>query len=609
MRKEAIIFIFLLVFSILLSYLSAATHLSPEAQKIQISLWNDQIIKYAQGSSSLSLERINQISQQRKDEMLDLMKRDILSFFQLTLSEEIRDKLSAEARDNIENAFEEAGRITSIIIEKKDGEEEIFNLERGEKTYHLFLLPTIEISLNNYYRISGVSLDNSAAVQSITPLLGVQRDNPAINLFSVGEQYIAFILFSFKDNPFSYDTFSEQEIYKAIDDFVDFYLKSSGGRMNIKYKIFRYTLDRDCSSCSPDAGDLLGEMNDLDKGGKFDFIPPEYNTLFGIISEDFAGSTIGIAYVGYVGWDYRGMGLAKLLYDKDYQDKRVESSLISHEIGHTRGLGHVDTWRDANKCIANSCLMWPSLSPTATIDRVVFLPKEITQLNWDSHSPMPLTISNIKVWPIANIQGVPTGASLLWNTNFYASSEVSFGTDQDDLQGKGERSSIESPPQSRFELRGPKVDGKPTPLQLNTVYYYRIVSTRDQDSVKKVTTERRGSFFMADKYWTGYPEIPENQKAFGVGIVDQSTSFLRGDANEDANVDISDAVYILEYLFRGRTSPLCQDTADANDDGKIDLSDAVTLLDHLFKSQSLLPEPSEDYGFDPTLDRLKCEVH
>ena len=63
--------------------------------------------------------------------------------------------------------------------------------------------------------------------------------------------------------------------------------------------------------------------------------------------------------------------------------------------------------------------------------------------------------------------------------------------------------------------------------------------------------------------------------------------------------------HILGYLFQGRPAPLCQDTADSNDDGKIDISDAVYLLNYLFRGGSL-PEPVSKKGFDPTVDGLDC---
>jgi hypothetical protein len=51
------------------------------------------------------------------------------------------------------------------------------------------------------------------------------------------------------------------------------------------------------------------------------------------------------------------------------------------------------------------------------------------------------------------------------------------------------------------------------------------------------------------------------------------TPFVRGDGNADGTIDLSDAVFVLGYLFQGRQEPLCLDAADANDDGDLDLSD------------------------------------
>ena len=83
--------------------------------------------------------------------------------------------------------------------------------------------------------------------------------------------------------------------------------------------------------------------------------------------------------------------------------------------------------------------------------------------------------------------------------------------------------------------------------------------------------------------------------------------FLRGDANGDGRRDISDPIFVLDFLFRGGGSGRCDDAADANDDGAIDISDAITLLDHLFGGGPALPEPFEGPGIDPTPDGLGCK--
>ena len=83
--------------------------------------------------------------------------------------------------------------------------------------------------------------------------------------------------------------------------------------------------------------------------------------------------------------------------------------------------------------------------------------------------------------------------------------------------------------------------------------------------------------------------------------------FVRGDANQDATVDISDASAILGFLFLGTAAPGCVDAADTNDDGAVDISDASHLLSFLFLGGLTLPAPGpETCGLDPTDDALDC---
>ena len=61
-----------------------------------------------------------------------------------------------------------------------------------------------------------------------------------------------------------------------------------------------------------------------------------------------------------------------------------------------------------------------------------------------------------------------------------------------------------------------------------------------------------------------------------------STSFRRGDCNDDGEVDISDAVCTLEWLFLGREEPGCVAATNTNGDEAVDISDPVSLLGFLF---------------------------
>ncbi|MBI4606203.1 MAG: hypothetical protein HY721_29910 [Planctomycetes bacterium] len=95
--------------------------------------------------------------------------------------------------------------------------------------------------------------------------------------------------------------------------------------------------------------------------------------------------------------------------------------------------------------------------------------------------------------------------------------------------------------------------------------------------------------------------------------------FLRGNANGSAvpegapweAIDISDAIFLLSFLFLGGPQPPCMDAADSNDDGKADISDAVRTLGYLFgggTTEVTLPPPWPELGPDPTADDLSCDV-
>jgi hypothetical protein len=88
-----------------------------------------------------------------------------------------------------------------------------------------------------------------------------------------------------------------------------------------------------------------------------------------------------------------------------------------------------------------------------------------------------------------------------------------------------------------------------------------------------------------------------------------STPFIRGDANGDGNINITDAIATLAHLFLGGASPACRKTEDTNDDGRLDLTDAVYLLRHLFLGGSPPLAPYPACGADPTSDELSCPAY
>lgn len=84
--------------------------------------------------------------------------------------------------------------------------------------------------------------------------------------------------------------------------------------------------------------------------------------------------------------------------------------------------------------------------------------------------------------------------------------------------------------------------------------------------------------------------------------------FLRGDCGQDGNVDLSDSLLSLAWLFNDGKVPACLDGCDNNDNGLIDLSDPILLLGFLFLSGPPPAPPFPDVGIDPTADDYRCWI-
>jgi hypothetical protein len=85
------------------------------------------------------------------------------------------------------------------------------------------------------------------------------------------------------------------------------------------------------------------------------------------------------------------------------------------------------------------------------------------------------------------------------------------------------------------------------------------------------------------------------------------TQFVRADANADGTVNITDAIFILGYLFLGQTTPPCIKAADADDTGVVNVTDPLYLLNGLFLGGPPPPAPFPECGGDPTQDDMTCD--
>ncbi len=110
-----------------------------------------------------------------------------------------------------------------------------------------------------------------------------------------------------------------------------------------------------------------------------------------------------------------------------------------------------------------------------------------------------------------------------------------------------------------------------------------------------------GKIRLASAFWWLMARVAGWEESEGNG------EFLRGDANADERLDISDAITLLFYLFTGGSFLSCEDAGDANDDGELDTTDVVSILKYLFLVQEPPLPPFSRCGPDPTDgDELTC---
>ena len=109
--------------------------------------------------------------------------------------------------------------------------------------------------------------------------------------------------------------------------------------------------------------------------------------------------------------------------------------------------------------------------------------------------------------------------------------------------------------------------------------------------------------------WSGASLIPELANC-AFELRSSGARFRRGDADDDGQVNLTDAIRILGCKFLGEPCPSCRDAADANDDGRLDISDAVNILAFLFLG-GVTPSAPGPFGCGPdaTADAIEPCVY
>lgn len=86
------------------------------------------------------------------------------------------------------------------------------------------------------------------------------------------------------------------------------------------------------------------------------------------------------------------------------------------------------------------------------------------------------------------------------------------------------------------------------------------------------------------------------------------TGFQRGNCDGTGSINVADAIFALNRLFLGGSTPACMDACDTDDNGTFNITDAVYALNYLFLGGGQPPAPFPACGDDPTDDELDCAV-
>lgn len=227
------------------------------------------------------------------------------------------------------------------------------------------------------------------------------------------------------------------------------------------------------------------------------------------------------------------------------------------------------------------------------------------------------TLVNNLIWDIKPSLGAPASPiKLRWcETGPLSTADVSYCLVQGGWPGTGninltespfaEVPSVANPTREQFRLRScsPAIDaGSSATLALS--FHTQPIPTTDSDQNPRldmtsvIDTGKGGTstfFDIGAKEYQG-PDDP---------CTPPPARFLRGDANKDGKLDISDPVKVLFVLFAGDPTD-CKDALDVNDDEALDVADVTAILDYLFLSGPAPSAPFPAIGPDPAGDALDC---
>ncbi len=106
--------------------------------------------------------------------------------------------------------------------------------------------------------------------------------------------------------------------------------------------------------------------------------------------------------------------------------------------------------------------------------------------------------------------------------------------------------------------------------------------TRTIDNISSFGEDIEGELYILDhgdgEVYRVIPAEAVEPDCGTVGCCDKP-----GDANDDSSINVGDAVYLINYIFKGGPAPPCSAEADVNVDCALNVGDAVYLVEFIFQ--------------------------
>jgi len=167
-------------------------------------------------------------------------------------------------------------------------------------------------------------------------------------------------------------------------------------------------------------------------------------------------------------------------------------------------------------------------------------------------------------------------------------------------------------------LQKAKLQGETKARGVKKLFYTWMASRRvgqsnqiafDPNALLEQLTMTAGAMEPGGKRIVRLPEVMEFVVEFFQGTKSHwyVNRFIRGDADHNGVVDLTDAIGTLNYLFLGGEEARCLVAHDTDDSTSIDITDPVKLLTHLFLGGEPPPVPYPECGFDGLPRDLWCK--